>query len=78
MPLTWTDSVTGTTYAFDAGGVSAPTAGGAAEVQQCATIASECTKGNLIDVDWGWTCRDLVATETGATAWPVTAANPSV
>jgi len=48
------------------------------EVQQCGTIASECSKGNLIDPDYGWVCRDIPDTEEGGTAWTRTATNPNL
>jgi len=56
--------------------VGAPTQGG--DVQQCATIASECTVGTLIDQDYGWLCRDMPDTEAdAAVAWTKTTADPN-
>jgi hypothetical protein len=74
VKLTWTDAVSGVTYTQ-----GAAVANG--EVQTCASIDaanSECFKGNLIDPDYGWVCRDIPDTEEGATAWTVAATNPNL
>lgn len=52
----------------------------AGDVQECPAKKTECDKGNLLDYDLGWLCRDIPDTEVDsvrAVAWTKTIADPN-
>lgn len=52
----------------------------AGDVQECPAKKTECDKGNLLDYDLGWLCRDIPDTEVDsvrAVAWTKTSADPN-